>query len=86
MKGLSVLFMLVFTKNIVKTHIVHFYSVAYLYVAPEIFVTYVLYSMVSIRRPVLLNFLYWIFHKKSLLNDLVYLKFWEPPYMNIKEI
>ena len=43
------------------------------------------YAMVSIKRLVLLNVLIWIFPKKSLLNDLVYLKFWEPQYMKIKD-
>ena len=67
----SLVLKLVFSRNIVKTHIVHSYSVASLYVAPEIFVTYVLYSMVSIKRPVLLNFLDKIFPKKYLLNNRV---------------
>ena len=40
----------------------------------------------SIKRHVLLNVLVWIFNQKSLLNDLVYFKFWEPQYMKIKEI
>ena len=31
--------------------------------------------MISIKRPILLNILVWNFPKKSLLNDLVYLKF-----------
>ena len=42
--------------------------------------------MVSIKRLVLLNVLVWIFPQKSLWNDLVYLKFWEPQNMKIKEI
>ena len=42
--------------------------------------------MISIKHPVLINVLVWIFPKKSLLNDLVYLKFWGPQYMKIKEI
>ena len=44
------------------------------------------YSMVSIKRPILLNVLVWIFPLKFLLNDLIYLKFSEPQYMKIKEI
>ena len=39
------------------------------------------YSMLSIKRLVLLNVLIWIFPKKSLLNDLVYFKFWELQYI-----
>ena len=42
--------------------------------------------MVSIERPVLLNVLVWIFPPKTLWNDLVYLKFWQTYYMEIKEI
>ena len=45
-----------------------------------------IYSMVSIERPVLLNVLVWIFPPKTLWNDLVYLKFWQTYYMEIKEI
>ena len=37
--------------------------------------------MVSIKRPFLSNVLVWIFKQNSLLNDLVYIKFWEPLYM-----
>jgi hypothetical protein len=75
MKDLTVLLVYIgIYSNIVKTHIVHFLSVTSLYVAPEKFVTYVLYSMVSIRRHVLLNFLYWIYHKKSLSNTLKLLR------------
>ena len=33
--------------------------------------------MASIKRSVLLNVLVWIFPQKFVLNDLVYLKFWE---------
>ena len=39
-------------------------------------------SMFSIKRPVLLNVLVWIFPQKSLWNNLVYLKFWEPQYVH----
>lgn len=39
------------------------------------------YSIISIKHPVLLNVLVWIFHKKSLLNDIIYLKFWQPQYI-----
>ena len=41
--------------------------------------TYIIdtYSMVSIKLPVLLSILVQIFPQKSLLNDLVYLKFWK---------
>ena len=50
-----------------------------------IFCATVSYSMVSIKHPILLNVLVWIFHKKPLLNDLIYLTFWEPQYMNLKK-
>ena len=42
--------------------------------------------MVSIERSVLLNVLVWIFPPKTLLSNLVYLKFWQTYYMEIKEI
>ena len=44
------------------------------------------YSKVYIKHPVLLKVQERIFPQKSLLNDLVYLKFWEPQYMKIKFI
>ena len=49
MKDLTVLLVYIgIYSNIVKTHIVHFLSVTSLYVAPEKFVIYVLYSMVTL--------------------------------------
>ena len=42
--------------------------------------------MVSIKHPVLLNVLVWISPQMYLLNNLVYVKFWEPQYMKIKKI
>jgi hypothetical protein len=40
---------------------------------------------VSIKRPVLLNVLVWIFLQKSLLNDLIYLKFKSRTSLLIKQ-